>query len=793
MKHRAIVVAWVLALSACVDSSDDSTPDPGNGSLHVGQGDSKRVVLAPPIRFESGERFLFVGDTVSSPVLVDSSTISANDYTITYTTSDSAVVTVDGQASVSALGPGFATLTATLETVSGDTSQVTQMTMVSFVATAWVGTDDTELVFDDGVAGVTMYRSSDPDCDIANISSCEEGQSDVLVPDQGYVDSAMTLDRPGYYTYAHSGEQYRIPMSLTELPLTTKHGGVVWRNKIWIVGGTRIDYGTAVHSSQDGQNWIRETADGGFPGRSTHTLAVFDDKLWMIGGRAFTGENLADVWRSDDGVNWTQMSAPPFSPRKGGSLVAFEGRLYLAGGFDTAELSDVWSTANGTDWTLETADAGWKASGDLQLLSFAGKLWWIGAGDSGMETWSSADGAQWALESDSVALPLRTGHGATVFEGKMWVVGGFSDNQEYLSDVWSSSDGITWTLEADAPGFARRSYPSVLAFDNRLWVVLGADDRGVRNNAWSSLDGGTWRLETSAAGFAGRSLHGVVSFAGKLWVYPGYGDEASVITDAWASDDGGTTWVKQAEAPALPARIGATYTVYNNKLWMIGGYDASFTTTSTVYSSDDGISWTLEAAAPFPARFAHSTVVLGTTIWVIGGSRFGGRHADIWASDDGVTWTERVSVAPFGARAGAAAVVYDGAIWLVGGGDSTLRNDVWTSSNGIEWSEVVTDGGFPARQLHALVATADKLVLIGGLSSQVLSDVWSSTNGVTWVQETADAAFAGRSYAGAAVHDGYLFVVGGSTNTTVTQNANDVWRSVDGVDWRRGHRSMITF
>lgn len=76
------------------------------------------------------------------------------------------------------------------------------------------------------------------------------------------------------------------------------------------------------------------------------------------------------------------------------------------------------------------------------------------------------------------------------------------------------------------------------------------------------------------------------------------------------------------------------------------------------------------------------------------------------------------------------------------------------------------------------------MYLVGGMSiGSKYADLWSSV---------ASAAFTPRDALAGAVHDGQLMIVGGKQGSS-SNNANDVWSSDDGVTWRRGHRTVITF
>ena len=52
-----------------------------------------------------------------------------------------------------------------------------------------------------------------------------------------------------------------------------------------------------------GGQWIEVNADAGFSPRQNHGVAVFDNRLWVIGGDA-NRNYTNDVWSSHDGKIW---------------------------------------------------------------------------------------------------------------------------------------------------------------------------------------------------------------------------------------------------------------------------------------------------------------------------------------------------------------------------------------------------------------------------------------------------------------------------------------------------------
>ena len=186
-----------------------------------------------------------------------------------------------------------------------------------------------------------------------------------------------------------------------------------------------------VWSSTDGVNWTELTSEAGWSGRAGLSAIVFNDEIYVIGGSYLDDDAIIggpplriyynDVWKSSDGVNWTQLvEEAPFAPRAGAALAVKDGYIYLFGGeegflcegfpfCDLPYFNDVWRTANGVDWELVTETSAWQARpghqvvvADDQFVLFGG----FGASTdpqdpfgpgNPMDCWVSTDGAEWNL------------------------------------------------------------------------------------------------------------------------------------------------------------------------------------------------------------------------------------------------------------------------------------------------------------------------------------------------------------------------------------------------------------
>jgi len=243
----------------------------------------------------------------------------------------------------------------------------------------------------------------------------------------------------------------------------------------------------AVWTSADGINWSSQPkTDWGE--RAGLKFAFFKNQLWMLGGMKSWDDFRNDVWSSSDGRNWRQtISNAKWSPRRNHGVIVFKNRLWILGGAEssgrsdqtpTKFLNDVWNSEDGVNWNQVTANAPWAARNGHLSLVFDDK-----GGEGFGDVWSSTDGKNWTQVTAKAEWTARGGNGGLVFDGKMWIFGGVGFN-----DVWRSSDGKHWHREfANAPWSTRSTVCSIV-FNHRLWIFSGKTGR---KDSW---DGNVWAM-----------------------------------------------------------------------------------------------------------------------------------------------------------------------------------------------------------------------------------------------------------------------------------------------------------
>jgi len=117
----------------------------------------------------------------------------------------------------------------------------------------------------------------------------------------------------------------------------------------WMLGGsnegTRRSY-NEVWKTADGINWTLVNNSAPWAGRYWHTVAWFDNKMWLMGGIA-TGSEMNDVWYSEDGITWKELKSTtgnwPASTRHAQSTTVFDNALWYMCGINT---NNSWKIIN---------------------------------------------------------------------------------------------------------------------------------------------------------------------------------------------------------------------------------------------------------------------------------------------------------------------------------------------------------------------------------------------------------------------------------------------------------------
>jgi hypothetical protein len=342
-------------------------------------------------------------------------------------------------------------------------------------------------------------------------------------------------------------------------------------------GRTRRELHLRVLRDYASPAWERVAETTPWMPRDSAGELVFRDRMWLLGG--YTPEMARDVWSSADGMAWAHESDVP-TPRGIDIPVAFVfgDRMWVA---DVAGV--LYSSPDGRTWSVATSETPWRGRGSAGCAVFQDRIWVMGGSRPGEllnDVWSSRDGVRWTLETPHAAWSGRQiTHAPVVLNGRMWLLGGGALGSDYhpfvaWNDVWSSADGVNWEPVLPHAPWCPRIWGSSAVYRDRLWLLGGFRSEPTWENlgdAWYSTDGVDWRrLEcppairhsgggneafASASGvWAPRHEQSVYAHAGALWVVGGM--VWPLVNDVWRLAIPGLCFVSQ---PVIETYVQARY------------------------------------------------------------------------------------------------------------------------------------------------------------------------------------------------------------------------------------------
>ena len=248
------------------------------------------------------------------------------------------------------------------------------------------------------------------------------------------------------------------PWKHSDLPMT-----LVFKDKMWFMGGWyngRLPGHSAsneVWQSTDGANWEQVTAQAGWSPRIGAGLVEFKGKMWLLGGQEnyYFGDEKSlknDVWSSEDGKTWTLATDNAgWSPRGYHQAAVLNDKIYVFGGGNYQPqyqaVNDVWCSEDGAHWTQVTEHAAWSPRLWFSSAVYRDRMWVLGGWSNNPSTnwgdvWSSKDGKEWTQLKSNTSWKERHEHSAFVMHDKLWVAGGHA--QPLSSEVWSLEVPPEW-------------------------------------------------------------------------------------------------------------------------------------------------------------------------------------------------------------------------------------------------------------------------------------------------------------------------------------------------------------
>lgn len=475
----------------------------------------------------------------------------------------------------------------------------------------------------------------------------------------------------------------------------------VFDNKLWLIGGRKKQnkdqkFYNDVWSFSYEKGWKKIAVIPDLGSYSSIKLGVFGDQMVLVAHPKYKS---LKIWSSKDGRNWKSIKHD--IPNQGGlesfHLVPYKERLWL---FSRIEKKGspfsgavwehkIWSSSNIESWTLKKQLVEFGGSAVDRFFKRGKTLWLSLENDHGL--WFSENGNNWQAYA-LTARPRRffSSVGANVRDGKVQLI--YNDRAVAEYGNWPNR-GHTILEGTDGPILNNKS---IVRFKDKLWFVE-FDYSSNENTIYSSDDDGDWIVENNKPAFSNKSSFALASFNNKLWLI-GENNAKNYSNDIWSSVDG-VAWslVKSDVIPASARSVEATE--FKNKLWVtarVSDQNAHLEK-RVVYSSQDGLEWTLEAKFSVPFHIeSHITFVLNNQFWILSVANSISSHKAILIhrSDDGKNWikVDHNLKAPSSIRP--ITFFYNGYLWLTGGGHYMASNAdrteyIWRTKDGAHWQKVV--------------------------------------------------------------------------------------------------------
>lgn len=198
-------------------------------------------------------------------------------------------------------------------------------------------------------------------------------------------------------------------------------------------------YKPNIYRSSDMRHWTNISNRSTLPARFFYHPFVFQGKFWFIGGED-QQRKYNDIWRSDDGIQWTQVKSNlPFGQRSGSQIVQKNDSLFLLD-------NDVWCSTDAVNWTKLTDEIvkGQPIFG-YNAIVMNSTIFLLGCNRNGQFTSQvlySQNGKDW-LGMDA-PWSARGGVAATVYKGNIYMTGGKYGGTPQMPDFHYSND--VWVL-----------------------------------------------------------------------------------------------------------------------------------------------------------------------------------------------------------------------------------------------------------------------------------------------------------------------------------------------------------
>jgi len=602
-------------------------------------------------------------------------------------------------------------------------------------------------------------------------------------------------------------------------------GSVAYNGYLYAIGGNNgADIATVEYAPINANGTLGSwTATSNMTvGRSGFSWATYNGYLYVMGGLTPAGRVATVEYApiNADGSLGSWVTTTSLSGlRSGQASVAYNGYIYVAGGYDivgssgwlnTVQYASINADGSLGSWVTTTSLSGVRT--DLDLAVYNNFMYVVGGSTTGFTSLSTveyapinADGTLGSWTATSSLVTARDGLSAIFYKGYLYAIGGYNNvSAAQLATVEYASvnaDGTLGSWAATTSFTTARSGAPVAVYSGRMYLLGGytgsailGDVQYAQIDARKDINMSAWT--TTAALGAGkgsastqiltRSGHGSAVYNGYMYLVGGVNAGTTVSSVHYAPlNANGTVGAWVANATSLPAaRAGLTSVAVNGYLYAFGGQDTTGAYTATSYyaplNADGSVgTWATTTALPVAISEVGVTSYNGY-MYITGGTTGTGvfvnsvRYAAINSGGTlAATWTSGTNLTAN--RGIHASMANNGFLYIIGGYDGTTPNatvqfapinsggsiGTWTSTTSMPTARYYIE----ARIYNGYVFIA------GGRSSSGVdnnSTIYAKINADgtlgSWVTGTSFTN--ARNNQGMEIYNGYIYITGGWNGST---------------------------
>jgi hypothetical protein len=272
--------------------------------------------------------------------------------------------------------------------------------------------------------------------------------------------------------------------------------------------------------------------------RNSHATCVFKQKIWLAGGKvdSYTmyklqaNDKKADVWHSDDGATWDQVTnlkgdfwaqnddalqpgpVAPWYERHGHSLDAVDvtgdgesDLMVLLGGYAPEPSNDMWVSVDGI-WWIFAGYAPWSPRAWHATTTFNNTLYLTGGSPLNSEVWRLDSVTYIANRTAPLTRSISANHTYHLHWTRLTEAADWSPRVGMgLVSHWWFNDTAGETIDDS------KEYLVLVGGFGGVTNTSSPDYDGMhgRNDVWISTDGRDWTCATPAAAFDGRGWMGL--------------------------------------------------------------------------------------------------------------------------------------------------------------------------------------------------------------------------------------------------------------------------------------------